>query len=63
MADIGKVTPGAPVIPAMPQEKPVDEHGHAEQEKRRRDKRQEGEPQPDSDSNGMDGEGGIDVYV
>lgn len=66
MADIGKVTPGSPVIPPVPQDRRIDESEKEDLERKRRrqrkDEADENESEHDDDGKGKD-EGGIDVYV
>lgn len=58
MADVGKVTPGNPVIPPVPKDRPVDER---DEKKRQQDEERE-QQKKDGDEPGEDKDG-IDVYV
>lgn len=64
MADIGKVTPGSPVIPPVPQDRRIDDQEKQEQERReRRQDEMSEQKSPDKNDDKGKGEDGIDVYV
>lgn len=59
MADVGKVTPGNPIIPPVPKDKGVEEREREEKERQRKRR----EPDAHKDGESGEDEGGIDVYV
>ena len=65
MADIGKVTPGSPIIKRVPRDHPVTEEKEHQQEPDENKENRENEEDENSENNHQDGdkEGGIDLYV
>lgn len=62
MADIGKVTPGGPIITRVPRDRPAtdDKEQHPEHDEEKNNENDEAEKE---NHNNNDKDGGIDFYV
>ena len=64
MADIGKITPGSPIIPRVPRDHPAtDEKEQRQEPPEEKQQDTEEEEQNDNNNEDKDQEGGIDLYV
>jgi hypothetical protein len=65
MAEVGKVTPGSPVITRVPRDRPATDEKEHQQEPDENNENRDNEEDEHNESNkeGGDNEGGIDLYV
>lgn len=64
MAEIGKVTPGSPIITRVPREHPPAQEKEPQQEQPEQEPpEQDNKEQQEDENNHHDKDGGIDLYV
>ena len=63
MADIGKITPGSPVIPRVPRDHPATDEKERRQEPAEEQQHDTEEEQNENNNQDKDREGGIDLFV